>query len=171
MSGVPGSCPWGSLSPEQQKYFGLLKDVSEQEDRFVQNALGLMDLLGITGVTRPNRGTPRLLHTEMFGIGRKAIPSYVPLPPNGDAFAGVVVQARRFRDEPLPDGQVGVRIVGVGKETAQLVMVDRPLPISEVDIPNEQGLKAQRGVVIDRGRAADFVSGVLDQIRAQVTSR
>lgn len=50
-------------------------------------------------------------------------------------------------------------------------MVDRPLSMAKVDIPDEQGLKAQWGVVIDRGRAADFVSGVLDQIRAQVTSR
>lgn len=116
MSGVPESCPWGSLSPEQQEYSTFLDGVLGQEARFVKGALELMSRPGgIVSASRREGGVPRLLHTDMVDLDPEIIDQYVPLPPKGDAFAGVVVQAHRFWRRPLPDGQVGIRIRGVGK--------------------------------------------------------
>lgn len=166
MSGVPGSCPWGSSSPEQQKYFGLLKDVSEQEARFVEGALEFMERFGDVSASRPYWGVPRLLHTALFGFDPRPLPKVLPLPLKNYALAGVVAVAGRSGRKPLDGGQVGLRIVGVGEETAQLVMVDRPLPISRLGIPDEGKLASLTNTAKDRGLIAGFVSEVLAQISA-----
>lgn len=166
MSGVPGSCPWGSLSPEQQEYFGLLKDVSEQETTFIEGALGFMEQFERVGVSRPYWGVPRLLHTALFGFDPRPLPKVLPLPPKNYALAGVVAVAQPFGRKPLDGGQVGLRIKGVGEETARLVMIDRPRPISELGIPDDRKLESLTNTAKDRGRIAGFVSAVLAQISA-----